>query len=308
MSVLNLSVAGLVDEITPENVFFARRRFIKGATAALTLPLFTGCDAKPAESAMSADAPLTDTLTPEKDVVSINNFYEFGTSKSDPARYAGALKLDNWRLAVEGEVKHARVFGMDDLMKLAPQEERVYRWRCVETWSMVVPWLGFSLSHLINAVEPTRHAKFVEFVTLADPTQMPGLSRPVLDWPYTEGLRLDEAMHPLALLTFGVYGKPLPPQNGAPVRLVVPWKYGFKSGKSLVKIRFVREMPRTSWMRYNEREYGFYANVNPNAPHPRWSQAYESRVGDGKRRPTLLFNGYDEVASLYQWMDLVVNH
>jgi sulfoxide reductase catalytic subunit YedY len=247
----------------------------------------------------------TDELTSLKDVISYNNFYEFGTGKDDPEKHAGSLKTRPWTVAVEGEVARPRSFDIDELWRLYPPEERVYRLRCVEAWSMVIPWLGFPLRDLLNAVEPTSQAKFVEFTTLYDPTQMPGQRRDILPWPYVEGLRLDEAMHPLAILALGLYGKALPNQNGAPVRLVVPWKYGFKSIKSIVRIRLVREQPRATWNAVAPREYGFYANVNPTVDHPRWSQARERRIGELRKRDTLMFNGYgDQVATLYQGMDL----
>nr|HMS79962.1 protein-methionine-sulfoxide reductase catalytic subunit MsrP [Burkholderiaceae bacterium] len=247
--------------------------------------------------------------TPYKDVVSYNNFYEFGLDKDDPQRTAGRLKTRPWTVAVEGEVGKPKTFDVEELLKLAPMEERVYRMRCVEGWSMVIPWVGYPLAELVKRVEPTGNAKFVEFHTLADPKQMPGLSSPVLSWPYVEGLRLDEANHPLTLLTFGLYGERLTNQNGAPLRLVVPWKYGFKSGKSIVKIRFVEKQPITAWNRAAPQEYGFYSNVNPNVDHPRWSQASERRIGeDGfmtRKRPTLMLNGYaEQVAGLYAGMDL----
>jgi methionine sulfoxide reductase catalytic subunit len=243
------------------------------------------------------------------DVTSYNNFYEFGTDKSDPARRAGSLKTQPWSVVVEGEVRKPGTWDLDALLKLATMEERVYRMRCVEGWSMVIPWVGYSLAELIRAVEPTGNAKFVQFVTLADKAQMPGLSSPVLDWPYVEGLRLDEAMHPLTLLAFGLYGEVLPNQNGAPLRLVVPWKYGFKSAKTIVRIRFVERQPKTSWESAASREYGFYSNVNPKVDHPRWSQATERRIGEdglfAKKRPTLMFNGYEaQVGQLYAGMDL----
>jgi methionine sulfoxide reductase catalytic subunit len=259
-------------------------------------------------------SPVAGALTMERatgyaDITTYNNFYEFGPDKADPAQHAGSLKVRPWSVSVEGEVKRARTFDIEDLLKLAPLEERVYRMRCVEGWSMVIPWVGYSLSELIRRVEPTANAKFVEFVTLADRSQMPGVRSSVLDWPYVEGLRIDEAMHPLTLLCMGLYGEVLPNQNGAPVRLVVPWKYGFKSGKSLVKIRFTPTQPQTSWVRANSSEYGFYSNVNPQVDHPRWSQATERRIGeDGvfqKKRPTLLFNGYQaQVGQLYTGMNL----
>ncbi len=255
--------------------------------------------------AMAMDKP-----TPYADVTGYNNFYEFGMDKADPARRAGTLKTRPWTVTVEGEVKKPGTWDIDALLKLAPMEERIYRLRCVEGWSMVVPWVGYSLAELIKRVEPTGSAKFVQFVTLADRAQMPGLAYGSLDWPYVEGLRMDEAMHPLTLLAFGLYGEVLPNQNGAPVRAVVPWKYGFKSGKSIVKIRFVEQQPKTSWETAIPSEYGFYSNVNPKVDHPRWSQATERRLGEdgglfAKRRPTLMFNGYEpQVGQLYAGMDL----
>ena len=249
-----------------------------------------------------------DKPTPFKDASTYNNFYEFGTDKSDPARTAGTLKTRPWTITIEGEVKKPMTLDIDSLLKLAPLEERIYRLRCVEGWSMVIPWIGFSLAELIKKVEPTGNAKYVEFVTLADKKQMPGLNDRVLQWPYTEGLRIDEANHPLTLLTVGMYGEVLPNQSGAPVRIVVPWKYGFKSAKSIVKIRFLKEQPKTAWNLAAPQEYGFYSNVNPDVDHPRWSQATERRIGEdsffARKRKTLMFNGYNEVASLYTGMDL----
>ena len=251
-----------------------------------------------------------DKVTSYKDVTTYNNFYEFGVDKADPAKNAHSLITRPWTVAVEGHVKRPKVYDIDALLKLAPLEERVYRLRCVEGWSMVVPWIGIPLAELIRHVEPTGNAKYVEFVTLGDKKQMPGLSVPILEWPYIEGLRLDEAMHPLTLLTFGLYGEVLPKQNGAPVRLVVPWKYGFKSAKSIVRIRFTETQPKTSWAVSAPNEYGFYSNVNPAVDHPRWSQATEVRIGEGgglfaPKRKTLMFNGYaEQVASLYAGMDL----
>ncbi|AKJ31217.1 protein-methionine-sulfoxide reductase catalytic subunit MsrP [Caldimonas brevitalea] len=247
--------------------------------------------------------------TPYGDVTTYNNFYEFGTDKEDPSRLAGTLKTRPWTVTVEGAVGKPRVWALDDLLKLAPMEERIYRLRCVEGWSMVIPWVGYSLAELIRRSEPTGNAKFVEFHSLADKRQMPGVNSRVLLWPYVEGLRLDEAMHPLSLLAFGLYGEVLPNQNGAPVRLVVPWKYGFKSAKSIVKIRLVEKQPATAWNVSAPQEYGFYSNVNPKVDHPRWSQATERRIGeDGlfqRRRPTTLFNGYEaQVGQLYAGMDL----
>ncbi|MFN0183896.1 MAG: protein-methionine-sulfoxide reductase catalytic subunit MsrP [Aquabacterium sp.] len=256
-----------------------------------------------------AGAQTMEKATAFKDASTYNNFYEFGTDKADPARHAHTLKTRPWTVAVEGEVRKPRVFDLDELLKLGPMEERIYRLRCVEGWSMVIPWQGWSLSELIKRVEPTGNAKFVEFVTQADAKTMPGLRSSVLKWPYVEGLRLDEAMQPLTMLAFGMYGEVLPNQNGAPVRLVVPWKYGFKSGKSIVKIRFVEKQPLTSWVDAAGEEYGFYSNVNPAVDHRRWSQATERRIGDDgvfqRKRPTLMFNGYEaQVGQLYAGMDL----
>jgi len=251
-----------------------------------------------------------DDLTPLKDVTGYNNFYEFGTDKRAPAENATTLQTRPWTITVEGLVKKPMTFDIDALLKLAPMEQRVYRLRCVEGWSMVIPWDGYPLSSLLSKVEPLGSAKYVEFVSLADRKQMPGVNSPILDWPYREGLRLDEAMNPLTLLTFGLYGEVLPKQNGAPVRVVVPWKYGFKSAKSIVKIRFTEEMPITSWYKYAPSEYGFYSNVNPAVDHPRWSQASERRIGDPKglfapKIKTQMFNGYgDQVAGMYTGMDL----
>ena len=305
-------------EITPRTVFESRRSFIRqlalGSIAGGALVEMAAREAFAQNAAQKLAAKanpayvVMDKPTPYKDATSYNNFYEFGTDKSDPAHYAGTLKTRPWTVAIEGEVKKPMTLDIDSLLKLAPLEERLYRLRCVEGWSMVIPWVGYSLSALIKKVEPTGNARFVEFVTLADKKQMPGLRSPVLEWPYVEGLRLDEANHPLALLTFGMYGEVLPNQNGAPVRIVLPWKYGFKSAKSIVKIRFTREQPRTAWNLTAPQEYGFYSNVNPNVDHPRWSQSSERRIGeDGfftKKRKTLMFNGYDGVASLYGGMDL----
>ena len=303
-------------EITPQPVFEGRRRLLAGlgaiaAVATQDVWAQGAVNATPLAGPRSAvpGAIAMDKPTPAEVATTYNNFYEFGTDKSDPARRAHTLKTRPWAVAIEGEVKKPMTIGIDELLKLGAMEERIYRLRCVEGWSMVVPWVGYSLSQLIRRVEPNGSAKFVQFVTLADRTQMPELSSSVLQWPYAEGLRLDEAMHPLTLLTFGMYGQVLPNQNGAPVRLVVPWKYGFKSGKSIVKIRFVEQQPVTSWSLAAPEEYGFYSNVNPRVDHPRWSQATERRLGDGdlfaKKRPTLMFNGYEaQVASMYAGMDL----
>ena len=259
-----------------------------------------------------AGAVTMEKSTPKADATSYNNFYEFGTDKADPARNAHTLKTRPWTVAIEGEVKKPKVYGIDELLKLSAMEERIYRLRCVEGWSMVIPWVGFSLAELIKQVEPTGNAKYVEFHTLADPKTMPFVGSRVLDWPYVEGLRIDEAMHPLSLLAFGMYGELLPNQNGTPVRLVVPWKYGFKSAKSIVKIRFVEQQPKTAWVKAAAQEYGFYSNVNPKVDHPRWSQATERRIGEdgvfAKKRPTLMFNGYEaQVGSLYAGLDLSKN-
>jgi len=254
-----------------------------------------------------------DRLTEYKLASSYNNYYEFGTDKEDPAKYAHTLKTSPWTVEVEGLVKKPARYTLEDLLKLSAQEERIYRLRCVEGWSMVIPWVGYSLSELIKRVEPLGNARYVEFVTQADPKTMPGVASRVLDWPYVEGLRMDEAMHPLTLLSFGMYGELLPNQNGAPVRLVVPWKYGFKSGKSLVKIRFTEKQPATAWGRAAPSEYGFYSNVNPLVDHPRWSQATERRIGEdglfAKKRKSLMFNGYEaQVGQLYAGMDLKKNY
>ena len=306
-------------EITPQDLYVRRREFIKAVAltaAGAALPVLFNMP-RPARGAVAA-TPFTNlrsspysTLeekTPFKDVTHYNNFYEFGTDKYSPAERAGSLKTRPWAVAVEGEIKQPKVYDIDELLKLAPLEERVYRLRCVEGWSMVIPWVGYSLSELIKRVEPTSKAKFVEFITLYDPSQMSGQRVPVLSWPYVEGLRLDEAMHPLTLLCVGLYGQVLPNQNGAPLRIVVPWKYGFKGAKSIVRIRFVEKQPVSAWTKAASHEYGFYSNVNPNVDHPRWSQAKERRIGEFFKRPTLMFNGYaDQVTALYAGMDLHKN-
>jgi methionine sulfoxide reductase catalytic subunit len=290
-------------EITDEAVYLDRRRFLGRASGiALSLTgastLLTACEA-------SAEEPSEDRLTPYEDVTRYNNFYEFGTGKEDPARNARDFRTRPWSVVVDGHVRRPARYDLDDLLRPHAMEERVYRLRCVEAWSMVIPWMGFPLADLMRRVEPTSSARFVAFETLHDPQRMPGQRRPILDWPYREGLRMDEAMHPLTLMATGLYGRPLPGQNGAPLRLVVPWKYGFKSIKSIVRISFVDREPPTSWNRMAPREYGFYANVNPSVDHPRWSQARERRIGEIRRRPTLPFNGYgDQVAGLYSGMDL----
>jgi len=299
----------LPSEITPPEIYRERRLFMQGMgalAAGAALGAAPEADAGTRLADVRASAiKLDEKRTPYKDVTTYNNFYEFGTGKGDPAENAGSLKTRPWSVAVEGEVRNPRIYDIDTLLKLAPLEERVYRMRCVEGWSMVIPWVGFPLREIIRRAEPTGNAKYVEFVTLNDPRQMPGQRSRVLDWPYVEGLRLDEAMHPLTLLAVGLYGEVLPNQNGAPIRLVVPWKYGFKSAKSIVKIRFVEKPPLTAWMVAAPKEYGFYSNVNPQVDHPRWSQAKERRIGEFFKRDTLMFNGYGaQVAQLYRGMDL----
>ncbi len=295
-------------EITDEAVYWDRRRFLGTGAALLAgaaVPGVLAACSRPANGAEQPTELQEDELTPYDDVTSYNNFYEFGTGKDDPAKRAHTLRTRPWTVAVEGEVHRPQTFDIDDLWKRFPPEERVYRLRCVEAWSMVIPWLGFPLKDLLGAVEPTAGAEYVEFTTLHDTEQMPGQKRDVLPWPYVEGLRLDEAMHPLTLLAVGLYGKELPNQNGAPIRLVVPWKYGFKSIKSIVRIRLTREQPRTTWNVQAPHEYGFFANVNPAVDHPRWSQKRERRIGELFKQPTLPFNGYaDQVAQLYAGMDL----
>ena len=310
-------------DITPRNAYLSRRRLMQAAVASgaalAGLPALAQTarpgkhPALPGARSALAGAVTIDKLTPYEAASTYNNFYEFGTDKADPAANAHTLKTRPWTVAIEGEVKKPGIWDLDALLKLAPMEERVYRLRCVEGWSMVIPWVGYSMAELIKRVEPTGNAKFVQFVTLADRAQMPGLRSSVLVWPYVEGLRLDEAMHPLALLAFGMYGEVMPNQNGAPVRAVLPWKYGFKSGKSIVKIRFVAEQPKTSWEVAIPGEYGFFSNVNPKVDHPRWTQATERRIGEdtlfAKRRPTLMFNGYEpQVGQLYAGMDLKRNY
>ena len=314
-------------EITPRAMFEGRREWLlKMAAGALG----TGLASVAARDALAAEgAPkgaalaaiksnVSGAVTMEKatsrtDATTYNNYYEFGTDKADPGHNAHTLVTRPWTVTVEGEVKKPRTFAIDDLLKLSAQEERVYRLRCVEGWSMVLPWIGYSLSELIKQAEPTGNAKYVEFHTLADPKTMPYVGSSVLDWPYVEALRMDEAMHPLALLSFGMYGEVLPNQNGAPIRMVLPWKYGFKSAKSIVKIRFVEKQPRTAWVKAAAQEYGFYSNVNPNVSHPRWSQATERRIGEeggvfAKKRATLMFNGYEpQVGQLYTGLDLAKN-
>ena len=311
-------------EITPEALYLARREFLKNGALAAATAVAVGSGLlwlvgkapppDPPEQPALVDATVTaaaepldseEPPTPYQAVTTYNNFYEFGLDKEDPARNAHTLKVRPWTISVEGEVAKPQDIDIDTLLRWFPLEERVYRLRCVEAWSMVIPWLGFPLADLIRRLEPTGNAQFVEFTTLHDPQQMPGQRWPILKWPYVEGLRLDEAMHPLTLLVVGLYGKMLPNQNGAPLRLVVPWKYGFKGIKSIVKIRFTETQPMNTWAVAAPNEYGFYANVNPAVDHPRWSQATERRIGESGRRKTLPFNGYaDQVASLYAGMDL----
>jgi methionine sulfoxide reductase catalytic subunit len=296
-------------EITPKHVYLNRRNFIAGAAVAAGAGLvgipFLAEGADKIEKVVKGPFGTDEKWTPLKDITSYNNFYEFSTDKYEPAEKAKKLRTRPWTVKVEGNVNKPKTYDVDEIIKMASPEERVYRHRCVEGWSMVIPWVGFPLNELIKRVEPTSKAKYVEFTTLYDPGQMPGQHSNVLDWPYTEGLRMDEAMHPLAILGIGLYDETLPNQNGAPLRVVVPWKYGFKSAKSIVKISFVEKEPPTAWNRAAPSEYGFYSNVNPNVDHPRWSQARERRIGEFFKRKTLMFNGYeDQVASLYKGMDL----
>jgi len=299
-------------EITPQNVYLGRRAIMNGGAALALTAALEGRHAR-ADDALppikKGPFPANEPQTPLKDITSYNNFYEFGTDKGDPAVNAHSLKTRPWTVVFEGAIKKAQTIDIDSLIKSFPLEERVYRLRCVEAWSMVIPWVGFPLGPLLQRLEPTSAAKYVAFTTLLAPDQMPGQRRPVLEWPYVEGLRLDEAMHPLTILAVGLYGKALPNQDGAPVRLVVPWKYGFKSIKAIVRIRFVEKQPSNTWNISAPSEYGFYSNVNPNVDHPRWSQAKERRLGEFLKRPTLMFNGYgDQVASLYSGMDLKKNY
>jgi len=306
-------------DVTPERLYLSRRELMAGAAA---LAVVGG--GRDATAATPAGAPLkatpnpaykvADTPTKFEAATTYNNFYEFGTDKDDPSRLAGTLKPRPWRVQVEGLCAKPRTFDIEEILKLAPLEERIYSLRCVEAWSMVIPWIGYPLSALLKQVEPRPGAKYVEFATLKDPEQFPGQKPGLfglgsLDWPYIEGLRLDEAMHPLTLLTLGMYGQVLPNQNGAPVRVVIPWKYGFKSAKSIVRIRLTDAEPKTAWNKAAPQEYGFYSNVNPTVDHPRWSQATERRIGEFRRRQTLMFNGYgDQVASLYTGLDLKKNY
>jgi sulfoxide reductase catalytic subunit YedY len=306
-------------EITSKDLYLNRRAFLAGAALAgaaaatsfafreIAAPSLVAQANAKIDGIQKSPFSTTEKQTPYKDITNYNNFYEFSTDKYEPAGLAKDFKTRPWTVTIDGDVKKKQVLDVDAIMKMAAPEERIYRHRCVEGWSIVVPWIGFSLSELIKRAEPLGKAKYVEFTTLFDMRQFPGQRVPVLRWPYVEGLRMDEAMHPLALLCFGLYGEVLPNQNGAPLRLVIPWKYGFKSAKSIVRIRFTEDQPLNSWQEYAPREYGFYSNVNPNVDHPRWSQAKERRLGEFLKRPTLMFNGYDQVASLYSGMDLKKN-
>jgi methionine sulfoxide reductase catalytic subunit len=309
-------------EITPKSAYFNRRKFLAGVglTGAaavagvafrelgdLVNPSLIAQANTKIDGIQKSSFSTTEPQTPYKDVTNYNNFYEFSTDKYEPAALAKDFKTRPWTVKIDGDVSKKQELDIDAIMKMAAPEERIYRHRCVEGWSIVVPWVGFSLSELIKRVDPLPKAKFVEFTTIYDPKQMPGQRSNVLQWPYVEGLRMDEAMHPLCLLCFGMYGELLPNQDGAPLRIVVPWKYGFKSAKSIVRIRFTGSQPLNTWQQANPHEYGFYSNVNPKVDHPRWSQAKERRLGEFFKRPTLMFNGYDQVASLYAGMDLKKN-
>ena len=309
-------------EITPKSLYMNRRKFLAGAAiaGAATVDGHCGCAryfrltrralaGNKIDGIKKSSLSTTETITPYKDVTNYNNYYEFSTDKDGPAKLAKNFRTRPWKVKIDGLVDKKQELDVDAIIKMAPPEERIYRHRCVEGWSIVVPWVGFSLSELIKRVNPTSKAKFVEFTTILDMTQMPGpAAECVSQWPYVEGLRMDEAMHPLALLCFGMYGEDLPNQDGAPLRIVVPWKYGFKSAKAIVRIRFTEKQPLNTWNISAPHEYGFYSNVNPNVDHPRWSQAKERRLGEFLKRPTLMFNGYgDQVASLYSGMDLKKN-
>jgi sulfoxide reductase catalytic subunit YedY len=303
-------------EITPRDLYFNRRKFlaglgVAGAAAASGFGLRRIASGSPEAFADTKISGLqkspfstTEKITPMQDVTHYNNYYEFSTEKDGPADLAKNFKTRPWTVTIDGAVQKKQKLDVDSILKLASPEERIYRHRCVEGWSIVVPWIGFSLSELIKVAQPTSKAQYVEFTTLYDPAQMPGQRRNVLEWPYVEGLRMDEAMHPLTLLCFGMYGQSLPNQDGAPLRIVVPWKYGFKSAKAIVQVHFTDKQPVNTWNKSAPNEYGFYSNVNPNVDHPRWSQKTERRLGEFLKRPTLMFNGYDQVASLYSGMDL----
>jgi len=300
------------NDITDAKHYLTRREWMLGAAALTLLPGESAAatpQGEPLKAARNDAQSLREPATKFESATTYNNFYEFGVNKPDPARLAHSLKPRPWTVRVDGLVHKPKTYDIDDLLRLSPLEERVYALRCVEGWSMIIPWIGFPLASLLKRAEPTGQAKYAEFTTLLDPSQFPGQRSSLfgfsLDWPYTEGLRLDEALHPLTLLTVGMYGQVLPNQNGAPVRVVVPWKYGFKSAKSIVRIRLTSEQPATAWNKAAPQEYGFYSNVNPAVDHPRWSQATERRIGEFRRRPTLPFNGYaDQVAPLYASLDL----
>jgi len=307
-------------EITPQSLYLNRRKFLAGAAITgaavaagtslreLISPTTVAQAGNKIDGIKKSPFSTTETITPFNDVTHYNNYYEFSTQKEEPAELAKNFRTRPWKVKIDGLVDKKQELDVDAIIKMAPPEERIYRHRCVEGWSIVVPWIGFSLSELIKQVNPQSKAKFVEFTTLLDPSRMPGQSRAVLEWPYVEGLRMDEAMNPLALLCFGMYGQELPNQDGAPLRIVLPWKYGFKSAKAIVRIRFTEKQPLNTWNISAPNEYGFYSNVNPNVDHPRWSQAKERRLGEFFKRPTLMFNGYgDQVASLYSGMDLKKN-
>ena len=317
MTTLYKSVPIRSYEITPKHVYLSRRDFMKAATVATGAAFLAACAPTAADNSQNAEPVLTSSATDElgdpvntyEDITNYNNYYEFSTDKQSVAGLAKDFKAAPWTIEVGGLVNNPQTFGIEDLLKLFPQEERIYRLRCVEAWSMVIPWEGFALASLLDMVTPTSDAKYMRFETVYRPEEMPGQKSPFYPWPYQEGLRLDEAMNDLAFLATGLYGEPNVAQNGAPIRLVVPWKYGFKSIKSIVKIELVAEEPATLWSSIASNEYGFYANVNPNVDHPRWSQASERRIGELSRRPSLPFNGYGEqVASLYDGMDLSVNY
>jgi sulfoxide reductase catalytic subunit YedY len=304
-------------EITPRSLYLNRRKFLAGAAIAgaaaatgfglreMVSPSHRALAANKIDGVHKSPFSTAETITPFGDVTTYNNYYEFSTDKDGPAKLAKDFRPRPWKVKIDGQVEKKQELDVNTIIQMAPPEERIYRHRCVEGWSIVVPWIGFSLSELIKRANPTSKAKFVEFTTIFDPNQMPGQRRQVLDWPYVEGLRMDEAMNPLALLCFGMYGEDLPNQDGAPLRIVVPWKYGFKSAKAIVRVRFTEKQPLNTWNISAPREYGFYSNVNPNVDHPRWSQAKERRLGEFFKRPTLMFNGYgDQVASLYSGMDL----
>jgi sulfoxide reductase catalytic subunit YedY len=294
-------------DVTPKRLYLDRRKFLTGLPGALATAKAAFGAGKLGNLAKSPFST-TEKPNPYNDITTYNNFYEFGSAKDQPSKYAQKFRTSPWTVSVEGAVAKPRKFSIEEIKSLAPLEERIYRLRCVEAWSVVVPWVGYSLSVLLKQVEPTSKAKYVAFESCYDPKQMPMANYAGIPFPYVEGLRLDEAMHPLTMLTVGLYGDPLPPQDGAPVRLIVPWKYGFKSAKSLVKIKLVEKQPPTTWSLSNSREYGFYSNVNPRVDHPRWSQAKERRLGEFGKRETKMFNGYDEVAGLYTGMDLAKNY